>query len=144
MRSIQAVLSIILVTALAGCGSTTATPDILSGVVTIAAMLAESAPPAKPPEVYAQDGLHQWEGDPNYYSTGYHFTLYLKNGFANSLEFKEDGKVIPYFDGNDPQNGAHTVYYSSVISSSDTGHWTQTSITIIPPQGGQPNGTTHT
>jgi hypothetical protein len=123
-------LSVLTVFLAAGC----------TGMTQVAKEIADKAPAARTPEVYATRKLHTWPNDNNYYSDGFSFNLYVKRGFANKFTILENGLQVPPFNGEDPGNAAQTVMKSTDLKHDTNALWTQTEYQIFPKIVQGPNG----
>lgn len=112
------------------------------GITQIAQGLADSAPPAKPPQIVGAINLYKWNGTTDFFliSPTSTFEIDVSRGFSNRLILMEDGVVVPEFDGNNPNNGARTVQIINDTSHDTNAKTTQSRVKIFPPQGGYAEG----
>jgi hypothetical protein len=104
--------------------------------------IADAAPPAKPPEIALADRVYQWNGPTDYFLIDGNntFQIEVTHGFSNHLRLEKDNTEVPEFDGNDPNNGTHTVKSSEDLFHDTNAKTTRSRFTIYLPQGGYPEG----
>lgn len=108
-------------------------------VVQVAQDAADSAPPASVPALANPVGLYAWTGNTDYFANdeaSSTFEFDVDHGFLNRLTILENGTAIPAFDGNDPNNGAHTTQVMAETASDPNAKTSRVHVKVFMPRGG--------
>ena len=106
-------------------------------ITQIAQGIADSAPPAKPPEILRSYRLYQSSGDTNFFSTGAAFKIDVRHGLFNELTvLKDDAPVSKYNPPADSNDGTQTVHTMGSGLDDMTMQTSEIGVTIVPPTGG--------
>lgn len=107
----------------------------------IAQDLAASAPASAPPSVLNGQSMWAWAGNTDYFlGPSRSFEFDVDHGWLNKLALLENGSAVPEFDGNDPNNGAHTTQTMVETANDPNARTMRRHVKVFIPNGGFGDG----